>query len=202
MPAGRLKPRCRYLFALIGAVLLSTSSVEAQTGGATLKGTVSETVVLSAPPNSTHGDGRVDVVSSGRVVRITLSGNGGGSPVIRVPLLVRSNSNFKISGKFESKTALLDQLSVTDVRSTGRLVSAAAVELLQIQPEFDRRGVRGSTSAESLDVSAPFLVLSGPRVSLGGTLVSPNNALQITFLIRIKSDSVGNWLAHLTLFND
>ncbi len=47
------------------------------------------------------------------------------------------------------------------------------------------------------DTSQPLLVLSGPRVSLGGTLNSPNNALQITVLIRL-SPPAQQWTAQLT----
>jgi len=107
-----------------------------------------------------------------------------------VPLIVRSNTSFKISGIFESNTALLSQLSVLNVRATGRLVSPEAVNL-KLPDRSDRQ-----------ELQNPFFVLSGPRVSLGGTLNSPNNALQITLLIRLKPESVGGWLAHLTLFND
>ena len=160
------------------------SSVEAQT--VTMSGRVSETVALSIAPDSTERN--VQIVSSGSTVRLTLSGNGAGSRVIRVPLLVRSNSSFRISNTFESTTAVLTQLSVTDVRATGSLVSPAAIDNLQIPPEFD--------------LSGPSVLLSGPRVSLGGTLNSPNNALQITLLVRVKSESVGGWLAHLTFFNN
>jgi hypothetical protein len=167
-------------------LLTAVSSVEAQT--VTVTGAVSETVALSLAPSATNNDVRMHAVSSGSTLQLTLSGNGVGSPVIRVPLLVRSNSRFKISGSFESTTALLTQLSVTNVKATGNLVSTEAVDNLQIPPEFD--------------LSSPFVLLSGPRVSLGGTLNSPNNALQITLLVRVKSESVRGWLAHLTLSND
>ena len=182
------KDLCKHLGVLCVTVWLLTAvaSVEAQT--VTLTGTVSKTVALSAAPHWPRGDVEVNVVSNGSSVRLTLSGNGVGSPVIRVPLLVRSNSGFKISGDFESTTAQLTQLSVSNVRATGSLVSTEAIDSLQIPPEFD--------------LSSPFVVLSGPRVSLGGTLNSPNNALQITLLIRVKSESVRGWLAHLTFFND
>jgi hypothetical protein len=172
--------------------------VEAQT--ARLKGTVSETVALSIEPNSTDGSFGVDFVSSGNTVRMALSGNG--ERTIRVPLLVRSNTGFRISGSFDSTTAQLTQLSVLDVRATGRLVSPEAVDRLEISPQFDLRGPGKSVALKTSDLSNPFFVLSGPRISLGGTLTSPNNALQVTLLIRVKSDSVGDWLAHLTLFND
>lgn len=176
------------LLCLFTVVLLVPASVEAQTGSVTLTGRVSETVALSVPPNSIRGDVGLDVVSSGSTVRITLSG--AGSPVIRVPLLVRSNTSFRISATVESKTAELTQLSVVNVRGTGRLVSPEATNL-EIPKQFDLRGVE-----------EPFVVLSGPRVSLGGTLESPNNALQITLLLHIKSQPAERWTVHLTFFND
>ena len=120
----------------------------------TLRGTVSETVALSVLPNSIQGDVDANVVSNGgNTVRITLSGDEAKSPVIRVPLLVRSNSGFKISAVFESQTAKLSQLSVIDVHATGTLVSPQVVNALDIKREVDT------------DVSRPTLVLSGPRVS-------------------------------------
>ena len=178
--------------------LLVPAAVEAQT--VTLQGRVSETVTLSIPPHTIHDGVDVDVVNGGSTVRMTLSAAAGKSTVIRVPLIVRSNTGFRISGIFESSTAQLAQLSVIDVRATGRLVSPEAINNLEIPPQFDRRGLKKNDSSE--DFSSPFFVLSGPRVSLGGSLESPNNALQITLLIRLKSESVRGWLAHLTFFHD
>ena len=179
-------------------MFLASAGVEAQT--VTLQGRVSETVALSIPPHSTHGDIVIDAVSSGSTVRMTLSGKGANSGVIRVPLMVRSNTRFRISGIFESTTAQLTQLSVIDVRATGRLVSPEAINNLEMPQQFDLRGLKESDS--SGEFSNPFFVLSGPRVSLGGTPQSSNNALQITLLISLKSESVGSWLAHLTFSND
>jgi len=185
---------CKRFAGLCAFLWVFAVTVEAQTGGVIATATVSKTVALSIGPNSiaptsVHGDVNVDVVNSGGTVRMTLSGTSNTS-VIRVPLIVRSNTSFKISGSFESNTALLNQLSVTDVRATGRLVSPEAVNLER------------PTRSDVQELQNPFLVLTGPRISVGGTLNSPNNALQITLLIRLKSESVGGWLAHLTLFND
>ena len=170
---------------LIAAVVvfLVCASVEAQTS-VTLKATVSETVALSVAPTFSHGN---VVVSSGNTVRITASGSDAESPVIRVPLLVRSNTNFKISASFESQTAELDQLMVTDVHATGSLVTPQIVNSLDVRRGGDK------------DISRPVLVLSGPRISLGGTLTSPNNALRVTLLIRLKSPMATDWTVHLTL---
>ena len=181
-------------------VFLACAAIEAQT--VTLRGRVSETVALSIPPPAIHDGVDVDVVRSGSTVRMTISAAGDKSAVIRVPLLVRSNSGFRISGIFESKTSQLTQLSVIDVRATGRLVSAEAINNLEIPQQFDLRGSKQKVSSENLDLSAPFVVATGPRVSLGGTLNSSNNALQITLLISIKPESVRGWQAHLTFFNN
>jgi hypothetical protein len=151
------------------AVLFVPAVVEAQTARVVLNATVSETATLSVAP--TFSQSNVDVVSSGgNTVRITLSGD---DAVIRVPLLVRSNSSFKISADFDTTTEL-SQLSVIDVHATGSLVSLQAVSAIDVR-HIDLNDAR------------PLLVASGPRVSLGGTLNSPNNALQITLLIRLQS---------------
>lgn len=170
------------IFTLVGVLVFACAGVEAQT--VTLGGRVSETVALSVAPTFTGGNMNV-VSSGGNTVRITLSGADAESPVIRVPLQVRSNSGFKISAVFESQTAELDQLSVTDVQATGNLVSPHVVNALQKSEAVER------------DTSQPLLVLTGPRVSTGGTLKSPNNALQVTVLIRLKSQPPGG-VAHLT----
>lgn len=175
-----MRLRCR-LLTLIAVGVFVPAVVQAQSS-VTLTGRVSEVITLSVAPNSREAG--IDVVSSGGTLRITWSG--GGSPVIRVPLLVRSNTSFKIFANFESATAVLSQLSIEDVHATGRLVSPQSLNALKSNPLSEP------------DTSHPLLVATGPRVSLGGTLNSPNNALQITVLIRL-SPSAQNWAAQLNL---
>ena len=182
----------RHLFTLIAVVFMVCvpvySQAGAQTGGATLTGRVAETVALSVPSNLTQSHVQTGVVSSGNnSLQITLSGSEAESQVVRVPLLVRSNSGFKISALFESNTAVLSKLLVTDAHPTGALVSPNVVNALEVM----RR--------DHLDLSQPLLVLTGPRVSLGGTLQSPNNALQITLLIHVRPQPGPAWQAHLLL---
>lgn len=185
MPARRSRLKCSHVFTLIAVVFLVSSSVHGQAGGGsvTLRATVSETVALEVAPDF-NDDIDTAAVNNGRTVQLTLSAR---NDVIRVPLLVRSNSSFKISAVFESTTAELAHLSVTDVRPTGSLVSANVVNTLDVVPQTDP------------DASRPLPVLSGPRVSLGGTLNSPNNALHVTLLIRLKSPLVPASPVHLTL---
>ena len=161
MPARRLG---LHLLTLIALGVFVPAGVKAQ-NSVTLTARVSEIVTLSTPES-------MGAVSN--TVRITLPASN--SPVIRVPLSVRSNIGFKITAQFESKTAVLSELLVADVHATGRLVSPRIVNGLHTGPQLNP------------DTSQPLFVVSGPRVSLGGTLTSPNNAVQITVLIRLKPE--------------
>src|SRR5262249_50195708 len=97
MPAKRPGLMCRHIFTFVVVLLSVPAGMKAQTGGVTMQGTVSEIVALSVLPTSTTtSDVETSVMSTGSTVRITLSGAGAEAQVIRVPLLVRSNSSFKI----------------------------------------------------------------------------------------------------------
>lgn len=181
MPVKRSRLKCRHLFVLIA--LLVPAAVNAQTGRVTMSATVSPLAALSAPPIT---GSNVELLSSDlTTVQVSLSGDDQ-SAVVRVPLLVRSNSSFKITALFDSKTAVLSEFSIADVRATGTLVAPQSIGALSIKPQIDP------------DTSQPLLVAAGPRVSLGGNLNSPNNALEITVLIRLKPAPSRAWSAHLT----
>src|ERR1044072_3521497 len=140
--------RCRLLTLIVVGVLVP-AGVKAQSS-VMMKATVSEIVTLSVSPTSTPSS----------IVSLSLPGD---DQVVRVPLLVRSNTSFKISATFESKTAVLSELSVDDVRATGSLVSPQVVNAVHFNPRLDP------------DLSQPLLVLSGPRVSIGGHPHLPNH---------------------------
>ena len=189
MPAGTLTLRRLSLFTVLPVLLVMSTDVMAQTGGVQLTGRVSETVALSALPNFSSENVNADVIRNGNTVGIVLSGNDASDVVYRVPLLVRSNGRFKISGEVESSAAAeLAELSLIDVRPTGNLASPLALSDLNVR----------SLSENPVANSQPSLVVTGPRVSLGGTLESPTNALQITVLIRVRPHQSQRWLVHLT----
>lgn len=185
MPSRRTRLRCSRFLTLTAVVLLASAGAAAQTGRVTIQANVSETVALAVAPDFARGAVDADVMSTGNTVRITLSSTNAQNPVIRVPLLVRSNSSFKISA-VDSPTASIAQLSIAGVRATGNLVSPAAVNGLHVPDRID------------LDDSREVVLVSGPRVSLGGTLNSPNNALQITVFIRLAPQPTHGSLVHLT----
>ena len=199
MPAmSRFRPMCFYALGVVVTLMFTSAQMSAQTSGITLTGAVSETVVLSVsqilPPNTLT----TDVVSIGNRVDVTFSSGNSKGGVIRLPLLVRSNSGFKISALLESKSASVTQVVVTSVRATGSLVSPQAVSAINIERPFEVIE-KGLTDSIPFEGSMPMKVLSGPRISLGGTLESPANALEIVLLIRLKSESGPATSGRLTL---
>ena len=192
MPAmRRFRPRCFFAFGVAAVLTLTCAHIFGQTPGVAMRGVVSETVVLSVPQVLPPNTLSAHMVSSGNRVDITFSSGDSKGGVIRLPLLVRSNSGFKISALLEPKSASVTQVVVTSVRATGLLVSPQAVREINIERGFDARDVaeKGLTESIPVEGSMPLTVLSGPRISLGGTLNSPGNALEIVLLIRLKSES-------------
>jgi hypothetical protein len=183
MPPRMTRLKWHPVFTLFAVVFLVPPAVDAQTGRVTMQAHVSETVALSVVPNPGQGHD-VEVLSSGNVVRITLRSFDAQAPAIRVPLLVRSNTSFKISATIEPAT--LSQLTVLNVRATGTLVSPLAIGELKFPEQLD------------LETAGELRLVSGSRVSLGGTLQSPNNALQISVLIRLKSPPARGQAVQLT----
>lgn len=184
MPTSRAThsgPRCHYVFTLIAVMFVVCARAEAQTSSVTVTATVSEAVAISIAPSFSPENISHNVVKTGNTVRLSLSSTSRESQVIRVPLLVRSNCDFKVSTIVDAATVEVTELSVSDVRATGPLVSPQVANTVEVS-----------------DLSPPSLVVTGPRVSLGGTLQSPNNALQITLLIRLQPKSDAAWSLQLT----
>lgn len=159
---------CKHICGLcvsLWLVIVIPYIVEAQRRGVSLTGTVTEIVALTIAPNSSHSDIDLNTVSTGSSVRLTLSGAGVKSPVIRVRLLVRSNTGFNISGILESNTVLLTQLWVIDVRATGKLVSGKLLRTSRYrrtsicEAERTQRRPRG---LRTLRKSLPFSMFHTP----------------------------------------
>ena len=196
---SRFELTCRAVFGVIAVMLLMSARTFAQNAGVVLNGVVSKTVTISVPRILPPNTIKTDVVNTGNRVDITFS-SADKNGLVRFPLLVRSNCGFKITAVLNSNSAVVTQVVITSVQGTGPLVSKQAVRDLNIVRRFDARGPEEKVFPGSvgLELSDSLLVLSGPRISLGGTLDSPGNALEIVFLIHLKSDS-GPVRSHLTL---
>ena len=196
---SRFQLTCRLVFGVIAVMVLMSGRTVAQNAGVVLNGVVSGTVALSVPRILPPNTIKTDVVSTGNRVDITFS-TAAKDGVIRLPLLVRSNCGFKITGVFESNSAVVTQVVITSVQATGPLVSRQAVRDIRIARRFDARGPEEKVFPGSVgpELSDSLPVLSGPRISLGGTLDSPGNALEIVLLIRLQPESAPA-TSHLTL---
>jgi hypothetical protein len=81
-------------------------------------------------------------------------------------------------------------------------VSADAIANLEMGQALNRRTTDGTIQTVSLplNVSSPLEILSGPRISLSGTLNSADNALEVILLFTVKPDvGAENWFLRLTL---
>jgi hypothetical protein len=167
-------------------VAVVPSTVFAQSGSVVLSGSVSKTVALSLSPNAEHTRAELSAVEIGGVLRLMISGSEVSS--LQVPILIRSNTSYNIIASAESQTAELTQLSILTIEPGGRLVAANAVT--------------GASAVEEKlsDATVPFTIFSGPRVSLGGGLKSPDNALKVTLLISVRPKvEKESWTMNLTL---
>jgi hypothetical protein len=187
-----------------GVMVFLSVMAQGQTrmGSVTVKANVSETVALSVSPNSPQDNVQIDAHSDLKALTLTLSGSGPDVVTVRVPILIRSNIDYVISSLVQSQAVSLANFAVLDARPTGRFVARDAIANLNVARELDSRTTNGTiqTASLPLNLSSSLTILSGPRVSLAGTLSSADNALEVTFLITVKPDAgADSWLLRLTL---
>lgn len=189
----------RNLFVLATVIVCLPITVRSQTASSIgMKGSVSQVVVLSVSPRAMDENIKSETVAEGNSLRVLLSGNGHGSEEIRVPFLLRSNSGYSISARIDSQSVIVNQLSVTDVRGTGRFVAPEAINVTVAAPHDRLSSTTGMTDKSPLDLLKSFSLFRGPRISLAGTLNSPDNALEVFVVIKVTPvKQAGSW--HLTL---
>ena len=187
-----------------GVTFLVPVIAQAQTsiGPVMIRASVSPTVALSVSPNLLQDVVQVDGHSDLKSLALTLSGSASDLVTVRVPILIRSNTGYQISGMVQSKAATLGNFAVVDAHPTGRFVAPAGVANVNVAPELDGRNKNGMMPIAfmPLNLSSPLAILSGSRVSLAGTLNSPDNALEVILLIVVKPDAGANgWSVRLIL---
>ena len=186
------------------AVLPVLGQGQTRTGSVSMTAAVSEIVSLSAGPDKTRDNLRIETLGP-KALTLTLSGSATDLTKVRVPILIRSNTGYKISALVRSEAATLANFVVVEVRPLGRFVAIDAIANLKVPSRFDHRDITlevETTAPNSLPLnsSTPVSILSGPRVSTAGTLQSADNALQVVIFIAVKPDpGARNWLLTLTL---
>jgi hypothetical protein len=198
----------RRLHLLLITMLCLAGGARAQTGGGHVRvsGVVSGTVALSFDRGATISDDGARVASShgeSRALVITISGTIRDLRRASIPIQIRSNTGYRLLVAAKCDGAELAGLSVVEARPTGKLVAADA-EALSMATMFDARpGAGKSVPAGNFncpDLFSPLELLSGPRISLGGTLLSPQNALEVTLSVAVKPRAIGEgWAIDLLL---
>lgn len=193
----------RGVVALATVIVCLPLTVKSQTATSILiKGSVSESIVLSLPPAALRDNVRAETAAADNTLRVLLSGRSSEATVIRVPLLVRSNTGYRISARIESQSVMIDHLLVSDVRSTGRFVAPEAIKLTVAQQHDQATAEADMVQVAEqlpLDLSKNLLLWSGPRISLAGSLSSPDNALEVFLLIGVTPEKqAGGWQLSLT----
>src|SRR5947207_7290960 len=145
----------------------------------TINASVSETVALSVGQAFAENNVRIESHGAGKTLGLTLSGSSTDVVAVRVPILIRSNTSYRISALMQSQAATLVNFAVIGARPTGRFAAINAVASLNVAQELDSRSPndRIQTPAMPLNLSSSFSMLSALRVALAGTTRAMSHAL-------------------------
>ncbi len=178
----------------------------AQTGGGSVRmsGGVSETVVLSIPQGSAPPGVLVSTSrNADQSLTVNISGATRDLTELRIPVQIRSNTAYSLSAAAKAAGSNLSSLLVVNARPTGPLAAPGAAEAVSVAAAFDGRGGANQLTVAGGDrpnLSALSELLSGPRVSLGGTLQSPQNALEVVLSLTVEPQADGqSWTVELLL---
>ncbi|HWS53448.1 MAG TPA: hypothetical protein VN228_04955 [Pyrinomonadaceae bacterium] len=179
-----------YLCLIAVCFLVAPTDARAQRTRATvtLTGQVSGFVAVSAGPGARvlKGDARVSAGRVGaRTLVFSLSGLNEGETQLDIPVQVRSNVEFTLTTSYEVGGAAFSDVSVVGVGGAGRLVFPGAASRVVVAPAFDARHAATPPAAPAL--SSPVALLHGPPVSMGGTLESPANALEVVLRLVVRA---------------
>lgn len=176
-----------YTFVSIVATLAFVSVTARAQSSISIKAGVSETVSLAVAPHLLLGQAFIDTASDRKTVTISCSGSGQRETTLRIPLLIRSNSGYVLSALTRTK-AVSANVVITEARATGRFVASDALGRLDI------------VSVRPADLATPFSILRGTRISLAGTLDSPDNAVEVILLIDLRPEAKAEtWQTQVTI---
>lgn len=187
----------------IAVVLLASLPVCAQHAGGrvTVSGHVSAVAAVAAGPGARVLKGHARAYSTADGARglvFTLSGARGGETQVELPVQLRSNAGFALSAVCLTHGAALSTLSVVEVRGAGGFVYPGTAGRVEVAPAFDGRVAARAPSGGGPDLSSHATILTGPPISMGGTLNSPNNMIEVLLRVVIAAppDKKG-WVVEL-----
>ncbi|HEY0377180.1 MAG TPA: hypothetical protein VGC87_09500 [Pyrinomonadaceae bacterium] len=173
-------------FALALTILFAHDAAgQSASGSVTVGGQVSRAVFLDVAPGAQLSADNIRVTQTqqdARTVHLSISVAGTDAGLVSVPLQLRSNAGFRLSASAEASNAFLSTMRVTGARATGSLVAAEAVNAAA------QEAAAGDAHASRLQFSSAHTILTGPRISLGGTHDTPSNALEVTLILEVRPD--------------
>lgn len=195
------------LLLVLTLCLSSAARAQSASGSVIISGSVSGTVALSLAGGSQASDESVRISSThnpDESLTVTLSGASHRLTEIRIPVQIRSNTAYRLFVKATSRGSNLSSLSIVEAHATGNLVTADAVTALSVAGLCDgRQGSGKSVYGDEFNhpnLSFPLELLSGPRVSLGGTLASAQNGLEVALAVAVRPQANGqDWTIELLL---
>lgn len=171
-------------FALTLTILLAHDAAgQSAHGSVTVSGQVSRAVFLDIAPAAHLSADNFQVTHTqqdAHTIHLSISVAGTEARLVSIPLQLRSNAGFKLSASAELSNASLSMMRVAEARATGRLVSADAVNAAM------RDAATDGAHANPLQFPSTRTLLTGPRISLGGTHDTPSNALEVTLLLEVS----------------
>jgi hypothetical protein len=157
-------------------------------GGVTMTGRVSGVVAVSAGPPARvlKGDARVSAQAAGvQELTLSLSGPQGGDAQVDIPVQLRSNVHFALNASCMTRGATLSGLRVVEVGRPGESVYPGAASRVEVARTFEGRA---------------GTILTGPPISMRGTLDSPANMIEVVLRVVLKGHDAGDgWHAQLKL---
>jgi hypothetical protein len=184
-------------------VALASPPLTAQQSGGTVtvKGQVSAIAAVSAGSVTrvVKGEAELSAEAVGaQMLVLSLSGTRGGQTEIEIPVQLRSNADFALTASCATRGTALSALHVVEVGGAGAFVYPGAAARVEVASMFDGRpGTRAPGSGRP-ELSTPVTILTGPPVSLRGTLNSPGNMIEVVLRVVLTAPNSGDgWHAEL-----
>jgi len=186
-------------------VALMVLSVRAQhtSGAVTATGQVSAVAAVStrSAVRVVKGDAQVSARADGAYgLVLSVFGTRGGEIQLELPAQLRSNADFDLMASCTTGGATLSALSVVELGGAGEFVHPGAAERVEVLLTFDGRPGTNPPLSRGLELSSPTKILHAPPISLGGTLDSPRNMIEVVLRIILAAPpGEQDWHAELTI---
>jgi len=192
-------------FVLLLPLGLQTGPAFSQASGpVSIGGTVrtNVTINISAINGTNNSDIFLTAVPlGGKRIRVELKGTGPATAekAARMTVQLRSNAAYRMNAALLESTGYIDSASIGlgNLTASGQRTSPTAVTNSRIPAAFD---AKNQFSAENTSIlTQPQMILSGPRISMGGGPLASTNALNVDLTFAVTAKAGQPWSIYLEL---